>query len=76
VADEGPPVISVTVNGDEHALAPGTTVEQLLASLGVRGEGRGVAVALGGEVVPRSAWTETELETGALVEVVTAVQGG
>jgi sulfur carrier protein len=39
-------------------------------------EGRGVAVALDGEVVPRSAWGTTALRSGAVVEVLTAVQGG
>ena len=39
-------------------------------------EGRGVAVAVGGEVVPRTAWTQTRLAEGAAVEVVSAVQGG
>ena len=38
--------------------------------------GRGVAVALGGEVVPRGAWSSTSLPDGAEIEVVQAVQGG
>ncbi|GFZ87551.1 sulfur carrier protein ThiS [Nesterenkonia alkaliphila] len=36
----------------------------------------GVAVALGGEVVPRSRWAATELSEGDELEIVTAVQGG
>jgi sulfur carrier protein len=39
-------------------------------------EGRGVAVALDGEVVPRGQWQRTDLDDGARVEVVVAVQGG
>jgi len=39
-------------------------------------EGRGVAVAVEGEVVPRAQWPTTELHEGATVEVVAAVQGG
>jgi sulfur carrier protein len=39
-------------------------------------EGRGVAVAVDGEVIPRGAWRDTELRDGARVEVVIAVQGG
>jgi sulfur carrier protein len=38
--------------------------------------GRGVAVALDGEVVSRSRWAEVALREGALVEVVAAIQGG
>ena len=38
--------------------------------------GRGVAVALDGEVVPRGEWASTELREGQELEVLHAVQGG
>jgi sulfur carrier protein len=66
----------VTVNGQERQLAAGATVASLVALLEVPPEGRGVAVALDGEVVSRGRWPQTELREGAHVEVVTAVQGG
>ncbi|WP_417233476.1 sulfur carrier protein ThiS [Arthrobacter sp.] len=37
---------------------------------------RGVAVAVNGEVVPRSAWAGTPLAAGDHVELLSAVQGG
>jgi sulfur carrier protein len=37
---------------------------------------RGVAVAVNGEVVPKSAWSETTVGAGDTVEVLTAAQGG
>lgn len=37
---------------------------------------RGVAVAVDGHVVPRTAWDTTALTEGATVELVGAVQGG
>ncbi|MCY1137846.1 sulfur carrier protein ThiS [Actinoplanes sp. Pm04-4] len=37
---------------------------------------RGVAVAVNGEVVPRSTWAVTALAEGDSVEVLTAAQGG
>ncbi|WP_238007819.1 sulfur carrier protein ThiS [Dactylosporangium sp. AC04546] len=37
---------------------------------------RGVAVALNGDVVPRSRWADTHPSDGDHVEVLTAVQGG
>jgi sulfur carrier protein len=37
---------------------------------------RGVAVAVDGEVVPRSAWESTTLREGQTIEVVGAIQGG
>ncbi len=66
--------MTVTVNGDQRELAPGTTLADLVAQLVPAA--RGVAAALDGEVVPRRAWPATPLADGAVVEVVTAVQGG
>jgi sulfur carrier protein len=66
----------LTVNGQEKVLPEGATVQSLLFELGAPDSGRGVAVAVDGEVVPRSRWPESPLRTGARVEVLTAVQGG
>ena len=66
----------VVVNGSERELAPGTTVAELVAELGGRPDGRGVAVAIATQVVPRSEWEATELTDGSRVEVLSAVQGG
>ena len=46
----------VTVNGEPRELPTGTTVAIMVASLSGAPEGRGVAVALDGEVVPRGSW--------------------
>jgi sulfur carrier protein len=69
-------VIVVTVNGSDRSLQDGATVAALVVELGADPSGRGVAVALGGEIVPRSQWEATELLPGAIVEVLIAVQGG
>jgi sulfur carrier protein len=67
----------VTVNGERRELPAGSTVASVIAALAsVPSEGRGVAVAVEGEVVPRGAWSHVELTEGAHVEVVAAVQGG
>lgn len=66
--------VRVRVNGDELALAPGTTVAELVAALCERT--RGVAVALDREVVPRSSWERVVVRDGAVVEVVAAAAGG
>jgi sulfur carrier protein len=66
----------VVVNGDPREVPPGATVTSLIETLSGVPQGRGVAVAVGGEVVPRSAWPRTELAEGMRVEVVVAVQGG
>ncbi len=63
----------VVVNGQQLEIDEQTTVAALLASLGY--PDRGVAVAMGDAVLPRSSWATT-LFDGARLEVVTAVQGG
>lgn len=68
--------VSVTINGEQRELSAPATVASLIASLQNAPDGRGVAVAVEGEVVPRAQWPSTELHDGANVEVVAAVQGG
>ncbi len=65
--------MKVTVNDEEVDVDDDTTVEALLASLGI--PDRGIAVAVDWTVLPRSQW-HSALTEGARVEVVTAVQGG
>ena len=69
-------MVVVSVNGSQRELPAGSTVAAVVALLSDAPEGRGVAVAVAGEVVPRGAWSTTELTDGAQVEVVAAVQGG
>ena len=66
----------ITLNGERRQLPAGATVATVVELLCDAPAGRGVAVAVGGEVVPRAAWSRTALEDGAGVEVVAAVQGG
>jgi sulfur carrier protein len=68
--------MTVTINGTRREFPEGATVASLIASLDNAPEGRGVAVAVEGEVVPRAQWPSTELRDGAKIEVVVAVQGG
>jgi sulfur carrier protein len=69
-------MVVVLINGEPRELAPGATVASVVESLPAAPEGRGVAVALDGEVVPRGEWRGTELSDGVRLEVVVAVQGG
>jgi sulfur carrier protein len=69
--------MKVELNGRSVELAPGATVATAVLEAGAdAGNGRGVAVAVDGEVIPRAQWGETELQSGQSVEVVRAVQGG
>jgi len=68
--------VNLVLNGRSADLPEGATVADALAALDLPGEGRGVAVAVDAEVVPRGQWEATPLHAGARVEVVQAVQGG
>jgi sulfur carrier protein len=67
---------SVRLNGESRELPDGATVGTAVREAGVTGNGRGVAVAVDGEVVPQGEWESTDLREGQRVEVVRAVQGG
>lgn len=64
------------LNGAESELAPDETLVDLLARLGVSQDRRGCAVAVDGEVVPRTRWQEFVLHDRARIEVLSAMQGG
>jgi sulfur carrier protein len=64
----------LTVNGERRDVTDDETVARLVS--GLTGAERGVAVAVNGEVVPRSTWAGARLTDGDRVEVLTAAQGG
>jgi sulfur carrier protein len=66
----------VLLNGEARDLTDGATVQAALDALELPAAGRGVAVAVDAEVVPRGEWAATELHEGARVEVLRAIQGG
>lgn len=68
--------VAVVVNGEPRELADGATVADAVAATGAPRDGRGVAAAVGGEVVPRGEWASRPLAAGDRVEVLQAVQGG
>jgi len=68
--------MTILLNGEARELEPGTTLRALLAALDVPGGERGVAIAIDSEVVPRGEWETTEVDDGARVEILRAIQGG
>lgn len=64
----------VTVNGEPAEVGEGASVADVVASR--TRELRRVAVAVNGEVVPRSTWPSARLAAGDAVEVLTAAAGG
>jgi thiazole synthase len=68
--------VRIELNGRPLEVEDGAALDAVVRESGVGGEGRGVAVALDGEVVPRAEWGSTPLSDGQRVEVLAAIQGG
>jgi sulfur carrier protein len=66
--------MTVMVNGEPHQATGPMSLADAVALLTTATAG--VAAAVNGEVVRRTAWTSTQLSDGDEIEVVTAVQGG
>lgn len=66
--------VAATVNGKSCHLADGTTVALLVDEWCP--SPRGVAVAVNGEVVPKSTWEQVQVAPGDAVEIVSAAAGG
>ena len=66
----------IELNGEPVDLPDGATVRDAALAAGAEPDGRGVAVALDGEVVPRGQLERTGLSEGQRVEVVSAIGGG
>lgn len=78
--------INITFNSQQVQVQTGTSLREFVStqigkeldaeSRAVDGSKLGVAAAVNGGVIPRSAWNATVLENGYSVELVTAAQGG
>jgi len=68
--------VRISLNGEPRELPQGATLADAVRASGAPQEGRGVAVALDGAVVPRGEWHSTPLAAGGSVEVLAAIQGG
>ncbi|SCG34733.1 sulfur carrier protein ThiS [Micromonospora halophytica] len=66
--------MELIVNGAGRTVPGGATVADVVRQ--VTGQQRGLAVAVNGEVVPRTGWPATVLRDGDRVEVLSAAQGG
>ena len=67
--------MKVLVNGRQSEVPELTTVTTLVRTLG-RDTGKGLAVAVNGEVVARARWDHTKLSEDDRVEVLNAIGGG
>jgi sulfur carrier protein len=66
--------VRIEINGRERELDGPSSVGEIVD--GEVADRRGVAVAVDGEVLPRSAWDDSLVTDGTRLEIVGAVQGG
>lgn len=66
---------TVRVNGAQRIVLAGTRLVAVVGGLAPDAS-EGLAVAVNGEIVPRSRWHEREVQEGDDIEIVRAVQGG
>jgi len=64
----------ILINGQHREFTAGSTLQDVVDERNALSAG--IAIAVDGELVPRTAWAVTELSPGAAVEIVTAMQGG
>ncbi len=69
-------MLKIKVNGEEKALEKEVNVMELLRLLDVEFREVGLAVAINGEVVPKSQYRQTLVKDGDSVEIVQLVGGG
>jgi sulfur carrier protein len=68
--------VIIVINGQRREVDVSATVASVVKSMDLTPGARGLAVALEGEVVTRSRWSETVLAEGARIEIVAAIGGG
>ncbi|ABC27058.1 thiamine biosynthesis protein ThiS [Hahella chejuensis KCTC 2396] len=68
-----PPDIEITLNGEPRHVRD-AALSKVLETCGYQGVG--FAVAINGEFVPRSAYTQTAVNPGDMIDVVAPVAGG
>lgn len=66
---------TISVNGESEPLTA-ETVAALVAEKAQQTNRTGIAVAVNGAVVPRTAWDATTLRPGDRIEIVRVLQGG
>jgi sulfur carrier protein len=66
--------ITLEVNGESRTCPPQTQLPQLLEQLGLNP--RLIAVEYNGEILHRQYWSQTQMQEGDKIEIVTIVGGG
>ena len=65
----------IDCNGEVRDVPEGLTLAEFICDLGLPSE-RGIAVAVGDEIVPKELWPSRRLEPNNSILIITATQGG
>jgi sulfur carrier protein len=68
--------MELTINGQARTIEAANIAQLLAAELDEGHSQRGIAVAVNGEVVPRTQWETARIHAGDRVEIVRALPGG
>ena len=68
--------MKIRVNGKNKEVRLNLNIYDLLIDLELNPDQSGIAVAVDREVIPKTAWKETELLENSEIEIIRAVQGG
>jgi sulfur carrier protein len=66
--------MQLQVNGEMHTLSAVQCIDDVLRELGF--DAKKIAVAVGGEFVPRSEYAQRVVNEGEQIDIVAPVQGG
>lgn len=68
--------MKLKVNGDNHTIDAGVTVQDLLELLDYRSQNGGMAVAVNDEVITQQQWPSYKISENDRIEIIHATQGG
>jgi thiamine biosynthesis protein ThiS len=67
-------LIEIIVNGEPQQVPASTTIADLMSQMQL--QGRRLAIERNQEIVPRTAFAQTHLQSGDVLEIVHAIGGG
>ena len=68
--------MKISLNGEEHTVEDGSTVQAFVAAHSDLSMKKGIAIAVNEQIVAKSEWKDTHLMPGDNIFIVQATQGG
>jgi len=67
--------MNIIVNQEPHEVKDNISVSELLAHFRME-EKQGIAIAIGMQIIPNTAWENTIIKNNETINIITASQGG